>query len=230
MPKFGFINGSPRPSGSLSCILIDHLIETLHLTPENYRIFDARKLSQTVDCILEYNALLDCDTIVVVAPLYVDSLPATLLQFLHHLACYQTTISPHKSPALYGLINCGFIDGFQNHLALNILEHYTTRMNWSFGGGLGFGSGEMFKSTQRKIPKEAKLMKPLYEAFDTLTACLATQTPIPTPTKQILVNQDFSKSLFVIVAGLGWLPQAWRHQITPIKLLSKPYQLRKKPK
>ncbi|MGL4737476.1 MAG: NAD(P)H-dependent oxidoreductase [Cellulosilyticaceae bacterium] len=224
MPKFGFINGSPRPSGSLSCQLIDYLIQELHLITEDYTIFDARRLTQKEDCSSEYARLLACDTIVVVAPLYVDSLPATLLQFLHQLAHYQSTLSPDKSPILYGLINCGFIDGFQNHLALNILEHYAMRMNWSFGGALGFGSGEMFKATHTAIPKASKIMKPLYEAFDTLITCLASQTTLPTPNKQLLVNQGFSQSLFMTVAGFGWLPQAWAHHVTPCKLFARPFQ------
>lgn len=226
MPKFGFINGSPRPVGSLSRMMIDTFIQELHLTPENYSLFDTYKLNGKSDYSLEYASLLECDTIIVVTPLYIDSLPATLLQFLHGVEKYQATTLPSNSPTLYGFTNCGFIDGFQNHIALNILENYAARMNWSFGGGMGFGSGEMFRGTKNTLPKEAKIVKPLYDAFDTFTTCLATQTPIPTTNKQILVNEAFSQSLFLVVASFLWLPQAFANKVGPIRLFSKPYKLK----
>ena len=226
MSKIAFINGSPRPSGSLSRMMIDTFIQELHLTPENYSIFDTRKLSTRADCSLEYASLLECDTIVVVTPLYIDSLPSTLLQFLHGLEKYQATTLPSKSPVLYGLINCGFIDGFQNHIALNILEHYAARMNWSFGGGVGLGSGEMFRGMKNTIPKEAKMLRLLYDAFDTFTSCFTAQVPIPTPNKQILVSQDFSQSLFLLAGSFSWFPQAFANKVGPIRLFSKPYKLK----
>lgn len=226
MPKVGFINGSPRPSGSLSRMMIDTFIQELHLTPENYSICDTRKISSRADYSLEYAFLLECDTIVVVTPLYIDSLPSTLLQFLNGLEKYRATTSPIKSPILYGFVNCGFIDGFQNHIALNILEHYAACMNWSYGGGVGLGSGEMFRGMKNTIPKEAKMLKPLYDAIDTFTTCLTTQLPIPTPNKQILVNQDFSQSLFLLAGSFGWFPQAFANKVGPIRLFSKPYKLK----
>lgn len=226
MSKVGFISGSPRPSGSLSRMMIDSFIQELHLTPEDYSIFDAYKLSRKADCSLEYESLLEYDIIVVVAPLYIDSLPSTLLQFLHGLEKFQSTTLKGKSSILYGFINCGFIDGFQNQIALSILEHYAIRMNWSFGGGLGVGSGEMFKGMKDTIPKEAKMLRPLYNAIDTFITCIETQAPIPTSNKQILVSQDFSQSLFALVGSFGWFPQALANKVSPMKLFAKPYKLK----
>ena len=226
MTKVGFINGSPRASGSLSRMMIETFIQELQLIPENYTICDTRKQSSKADCSIEYASLLACDIIVVVTPLYVDSLPSTLLQFLYGLEEYQATISPIQSPVLYSFVNCGFIDGFQNCIALNILEHYAERMNWSYGGGVGLGSGEMFKGMKNTIPKEANMLKPLYDAIDTFITCIVTKASIPTSNKQILVNQDFSQSLFLLAGSFGWFPQAFANKVGPIRLFSKPYKLK----
>lgn len=219
MNKIGFINGSPRRQNSCSQLIIDYLSKKLEgnaLTSIHIASLKPSALESS------FTNLLDCDVLVVVSPLYVDSLPSHLLDFLSNLDYYQKN-RPNSSthlPVLYGFINCGFMDGHQNHIALSILENFAQRMHFTWGGGIGLGSGEMFKGQFHTMPAESKMQKPIFNALDELINAIEQQTALHTPHQLLLVSQDFSTRLFILMGNLGWVSQAKgvRH-----KLYNRPY-------
>lgn len=61
--------------------------------------------------------------IVFVFPLYVDSIPVPLLNFLKTLE----ENAPLKKPTISVIVNCGFIEPYQNDVAVEMLRSFTTK-------------------------------------------------------------------------------------------------------
>lgn len=132
--KTVFINLSPKKKNSMS----DYLIRTTKLftkgecTVVNYRgsANDKKILSE----------LENSQNLVFVTPLYVDGLPSHVLELLQRL---ETAVK--KELNVYALLNCGFYEGEQCELALNMIKVWCKYSNNNFCGGLGIGAGEMHR-------------------------------------------------------------------------------------
>ncbi len=204
--KIGFINGSPKSKNNCcSKIMIDYFSDVLKDTYETkYEVDTFNCESLNTDEV--FKNLASCDIIVIVAPLYIDSLPSTLLNFLRmfelfHKEHQELFIHPTQ---LYGFLNCGFLGGKQNHVALKILINFATRMHYTWGGGLGVGSGAQFRSTHGKVPPQAKIHAPIYAALYTFTTCIKEGIPIDQPNKLLYISQDISYFDFISKTNIRW--------------------------
>jgi hypothetical protein len=85
-------------------------------------------------------ALKDSTALILVTPLYVDSLPAHLIALLEALVPVAAkTMAPEAR--LYCLVNCGFWEPAHNALALEQLRLFAKAAGLPWGQGLAFGGG-----------------------------------------------------------------------------------------
>ncbi len=224
MRKIAFINGSPKTGENCSLYLIDHISKELGDSFQEKLTVNALKLLSTSHIEQTFETLLSSDAIIVVFPLYVDSLPSNLLEVLENLDLYKKTrfFSNSPMPCLYGIANCGFIDSFQNINALRILENYSLSAGFKWCGGIGIGSGEMLRSTKDQMPMTSKINEPIYKALCTLTAHIKELEELPSKDKMIFGNQKFSQRLFILMGNLGWTKPAKANGITKRMLFAKP--------
>ena len=82
-------------------------------------------------------------------PLYVDSLPSHVLEFLIMLE--ENFKDNLKGVNVYVIANCGFYEGKQNKIALNIMKCWCKKMNIKWAQGIGIGAGEMMGGL-RNVP------------------------------------------------------------------------------
>lgn len=82
-----------------------------------------------------------------VFPLYADSIPVTLLNFLKTMEVNP----PQKRPVISVVINCGFMEPQQNDIAIKMLQLYCKKNNYPFGSVLKIGSGEAILNTPFRI-------------------------------------------------------------------------------
>ena len=82
------------------------------------------------------------DTLLVF-PLYADSLPVGVLDFLKALEADP----PHTKPVISVLINCGFLEASQNETAIRIIGAFCRRNGYRLGSILMLGSGEAILRT-----------------------------------------------------------------------------------
>ena len=123
------INGSPKPSGSASAVLLKILKE--HICGE--LLETALRGPEPGDgCV---KALAGADTWVFAFPLYVDGVPSHLLNCL----CKLQGLAEEKRPRVYAVANCGFYEGEQNRLALSVMENFCQRAGCRWCGGVGIG-------------------------------------------------------------------------------------------
>lgn len=88
-----------------------------------------------------YTELKEADAVVFALPLYVDAVPSHVLVLLQEIERYATAKDLHFK--VYGLCNCGFYEGEQCELALEVLRCWCERSGLEFCGGAGIGGGEM---------------------------------------------------------------------------------------
>lgn len=80
------------------------------------------------------------DVLVLVFPLYVDSIPSQLLQFLINLEGLNDL---NHDMMVYCIVNNGFFEGTQNYIALQQMKNWCAAANLNWGQGVGIGAGEM---------------------------------------------------------------------------------------
>ena len=97
--------------------------------------------------------LSDFSDLLFVFPLYADSIPVTLLNFLKDLE----QVTPARKPTISVLINCGFIEPQQNDIAVEMMRLFCRENGYPFGSVLKIGSGEAILSTPFLVFLNAKV-------------------------------------------------------------------------
>ena len=132
--------------------------------------------------------------LLLVFPLYVDGIPATLLEFLKALE----REPPREKPTISLLINCGFFEPEQNDTAV---------AGYPFGSVLTVASGEAILSTpfrflvQRKVKRFARAVA--------LGERLTLQVTMPLP-----------KGVFLRASRSFWTQYGAKNGITPKQMAS----------
>ncbi len=93
--------------------------------------------------------------VLLVFPLYADAIPVTLLNFFKTLE----KNPPENKPTVSVLINCGFIEHYQNDVAIKMVKLFCKENSFKFGSVLKIGSGEAILETPFKILAVNKIKK-----------------------------------------------------------------------
>lgn len=179
--KIALIDASPKPVNSNSALLLKAFAPMLDQTQEQIHIRISKpRLSEE-----QTAQLLTADAWVFAFPLYVDAIPSHLMYVLEALA--QAVKKQEGQPIrVYALINNGFYEGAQNHIAFDILSNWCSRAGLCFGGGIGHGAGEMMGFIE-KVPMDKGPLHALHTALTELAACIAAATQ----GKIVLLNPAF---------------------------------------
>lgn len=148
MGKVMIINASPRAPKSNSKQYARIFSQYCRLDTEYCEVRKSNHL-KICQMIGEYS------DIVFVFPLYVDGIPVTLLNFLKTL---EENVSL-KKPAISVVINCGFIEPYQNDIAVKMLQLFARKNGYPFGSVIKVGSGEAILTTPFRIILKAKMKK-----------------------------------------------------------------------
>ena len=144
--KINIINGSQKTGESNTGIILDKLYELIQ-EKQTVKTFNSGKKHFTKEM---YQEIISGDIIVLAFPLFVDSIPSQTLKMLIEL---ENTIKQERTNNLviYVIVNNGFYEGRQNHVAFEIIKNWCEHSGVQFGGGIGQGAGEMIGAT-KNIP------------------------------------------------------------------------------
>ena len=148
MGKLMIINASARASRSNSKQCAHVFSEYCRLDTEYCEV---KKSNHLTLCQMIGNH----SDIVFVFPLYADSIPVTLLNFLKVLE----ENAPIKKPTISVMINCGFIEPYQNDIAVKMLQLFARKNGYPFGSALKIGSGEAILTTPFRFFLKARMKK-----------------------------------------------------------------------
>lgn len=136
MGKVMILNGSPRAPKSNSKKYSEIFMKYSRLQCDYFNITKSNHLK----LIAEMEKYSD---VIIVFPLYADSLPVGLLNFLKNLE----NNLPAQRPVISILINCGFLEYEQNSVAVSMIRYFCRRNNFPIGSTLMLGSGEAILDT-----------------------------------------------------------------------------------
>lgn len=130
------INGSPKAKNSSS----GYLLQALKPLLPQENVLTMYHFSKPLLDLDEMESLVEHKIWVFAFPLYGDGIPSHLLQNLIQL---QTFISPLKKKKItvYALVNCGFYEGQQTKVSLEIMKNWCARSGLTWGQGVGIGAG-----------------------------------------------------------------------------------------
>jgi multimeric flavodoxin WrbA len=144
--KIIIINGSQKTGESNTGIILkklNSLFETGHEIV-SYKSGPKQLSSE------ELKNIVSSDIIIFCFPLFNDSIPSNTLKTLIELESYFTN-EKIKNIIVYSIINNGFYEGKQTHIAFEIIQNWCEHCGIKFGGGIGQGAGEMIGAT-KNIP------------------------------------------------------------------------------
>lgn len=190
MGKIMIFNGSPRAPKSNSK-------EYARIFAQNCRQ-DTEYFEITKDNHLQLASKLSgFSDLLLVFPLYVDSLPATLLNFLKTLE----ENPPANKPAISLLINCGFFEAWQNDTAVKMVRLFCRQNGYEFGSSLEIGSGEAILTTPFKSFAARKIRKLALAVDSGKHRALSVTMPIP-------------KKMFVKASTGYWISYGSKNGVT----------------
>jgi multimeric flavodoxin WrbA len=211
------INGSPRGEASNSRLVISYLQE--RVSNCEWTVIPSIRNPSPDQGMLDL--MLGADVLVLVFPLYVDSVPGSLMGFLESYANYRKNRSKNdlRPQRVFGFVNCGFIEGNQTAGALQVVQHFCADAGVSWVGGVGFGSGEMI-SALKNVPARVGIRKPLFAAVGALAEAIAN------PEGRLPENQFLQHRLpwwaFKFIAEFMWRKQAKKNGLRSRDLFAVP--------
>ena len=213
MKKIAAINGSPKLKNCVSEMFIG---QTEAILETKITIVQAVQTIQQNDIHTSMAEVLDADALLIVFPLYIDSLPAPLVRLLTLLE-REATQKGGRLPVVYAICNCGFYEAEQTRFALDMIESFTIRAGIPWGYGIGVGSGGFILSRNRELSKGATAN--IYAALRQLGEAI--QEGIEKK-ENVFVTPKIPRFWYRFTGHIGWHRAAKKYG-TRNSLKAKPY-------
>ena len=207
------INGSPKEQNSVSAMLINQ-IENILGTKTT--VYQATKLIRQEGDSEVLSNILKADTLLIVFPLYVDSLPAPLVKLLTMIE-QETANTKGRLPVVYAVCNCGFYEAEHNRLALNIVENFAIRSGLSWGYGIGVGCGGFLLSQSKNMTKGS--VAHVYTALQELGSAINEGGP---ERDNVFITPKIPRIIYKFGGNMGWRQMAKKYG-TQKSLRAKPH-------
>lgn len=191
MGKLIIVNGSPRAPKSNSKRLIAMFREFW----QNEVLLEYNVTQKKPELVLQ--KLEDGTDFLFVFPLYADSLPVTLMHFLKQLEAFPG----EQKPGVHVIVNCGFLEPWQNDVAVDMIRLFCDQNGYSFGSFLEIGGGEAILDTPFAFLVRQKIKKLVRGISKNQKQELRVTMPIP-------------KSLYLKAADNYWTQYGAKNKIT----------------
>jgi hypothetical protein len=217
--KLIMVVGSPRGIKSTSNSIARYLSDRFEEVGDKTLIFLVNKLIREPEVMSEFLSILKAaDIMILTAPLYVDSQPASVIEFMQ-------TFSERWTPrdnklGFISIFNSGFPEAKHNHIAMEICEAFANATSLEWLGGLPIGAGQTINGDDLvSAGPRARRIRP---ALNLLAKALSKGNPVPpeafTKTKKWILPLR----LFGWFGRMFWRKQAKNNRVLD-KLDDKPY-------
>lgn len=197
--KIALINGSPKVKESASESVLKAIKDLL--LQENVVVSEYHFSKSQLD-IENIEQFMDNECFVFAFPLYVDGIPSHLLHCLLQLETLAKA-RPQKEIYVYALVNCGFYEGHQNALAIEMMKNWTVKAGLIWGQGIGVGAGGML-TMLKSVPLGQGPMKSLGKALTQFIDTIVNKAS----QDSIYVTANFPRLLYKFGGEMGWRKSA----------------------
>jgi hypothetical protein len=202
------INSSPRKAGSSGSVLaaLELLLGRQGVASQRFHASEvleapggAAHLARTMG---------DAGAIVLVFPLYVDTLPAVGIELLEALV--NAGIPPGAGPAPWFLAvgQCGFPEASQNATALETCRHFATTAGLRWHGGLALGMGPVIQG--RPLTPARRPLVHVWRALDQAVADLLADRALSAEAVATMARPALPIWLYRIWVNALFRMEAWR--------------------
>ena len=206
--KISIINGSPKAGRSNSEILENYLLSLL----KDNEIRKYYSISVRLDDKIK-NEIYNSDVLIFLFPLYVDGIPSNLLKLLVEFE-KEKVVNP--ATRVYCVVNNGFYEGKQNHLAILQIKNWCEKVKARWGQGIGVGAGELLPYL-KKCKLEQGPLKNLGKALEKFSINILTLKN----GKDIYINPNWLRSLYFFQGSISWILKGRKNNLRVRELFRK---------
>ena len=206
--KISIINGSPKAGRSNSEILENYLLSLL----KDNEIRKYYSISVRLDDKIK-NEIYNSDVLIFLFPLYVDGIPSNLLKLLVEFE-KEKVVNP--ATRVYCVVNNGFYEGKQNHLAILQIKNWCEKVKARWGQGIGVGAGELLPYL-KKCKLEQGPLKNLGKALEKFSINILTLKN----DKDIYINPNWLRSLYFFQGSISWILKGRKNNLRVRELFRK---------
>ncbi len=160
------------------------------------------------------------DLVLLTAPLYIDSLPASVIEVLERLHKKYAYHASAQRRALAALVNSGFPEAKHNLTALAIYRQFARKSGLDWVGGLAIGGGAMVNG--QKLQDLGGRAQYIMRALDAASAALVQGKPIPPEAQKHAGKMPFPAFVYRLFANWGFRQEVKRRGILS-KIGAQPY-------
>lgn len=218
--------GSPKVKQSNSEALSDYLLQQLIKKGAATQKMIIRHTLQEdggMDKLL--SAVNACDVLILSFPLYVDSLPSSVIKVMEAIADQQqgSHISPPhgRDQALMAICNCGFPEAKHNNTALAICRCFAKSTGFQWLGGLLMGSGEVIGG--KPLANLGGMVRNQVKALDMAAEAITQGKHLPEEAVDLFKKPLVPRWLFLCCGYFGWRRQARENGVLK-RIREQPYK------
>jgi hypothetical protein len=199
--------GSPRTRKSTSHSLGGYLFEQLAARSiQTETLYPHTVLRSPTKTQALLDAVDSADLVTLAFPLYVDSLPAPIIETLERIAAHRRD-QETRPQSFTAIANNGFPEAAHNATALAICATFAQRAGFVWAGSLALGGGQMINGAPLTGGKTARIR----QALDLAAVALAEGRAIPTAAQELLDKPAVPHWAYRLMGGLGWRLEARRY-------------------
>lgn len=216
--------GSPRTRQSTSNSLGQYLLDRLGTHAVKSETVYLHTLGRSVE---KLNALMESvdgsDLVALAFPLYIDSLPAPVIDVLERMAAHRRRRPQARQPLFVAIANCGFPEAYHTRAALAICGTFARQAGFVWAGSLGVGGGGMIDG--RPLGELGGRGARTRKALELAAAELAKGQAVPGSAQHLLTKRAIPNWLYRLLGGFSWKMNARRYG-TRKSLKTRPYLTR----
>jgi len=207
-PKALLLIGSPKGKASASWAIGNYLLRKLETggmkTEEMFVSAALRTRESRNDMLAAVDA---ADLVVVSFPLYIDQLPAPLIQAMELIADHRKAkgvISPGPDPQagrLAVIVHCGFPETFQNQAAVDIMRRFAAEAGFVWAGELSMGMGGAVGG--KALEKAGGMVKNVVKALEVTAVSLTAGGLIPESATALAGKPMMATWIYLLFANFG---------------------------
>jgi len=199
--------GSPKTRKSTSNSLGGYLFEGLSersIQTETIYLHTVLRNAQKMQALLD--AIDAADLVTLVFPLYVDSLPAPVIEALERIAAHRQKRDPSRQQLFTAIANCGFPEAHHCATALAICETFARQAGFEWAGSLALGGGQMLNGTP--LVEAGGMAIRIRKSLEDAAEGLAQEQAIPKAAQDMMATPVIPHWAYRLTGGLGWIRTA----------------------